>query len=107
MRADIESGQSRDMRTPLTDLVREVYLTGRALPEEMRLPRAHGVEDRTLWLEDVPAALGEWDLTRYAEAAGLLGALSALHPVPWRGEDVGLRRYCAGPVADLYLPRLD
>lgn len=89
----------------------DVYLSGRALPEGLRLPRVYRVEDLgddrlVLWLEDVRVAAGDWDLARYAAAAGLLGELAAMHPAGGRGTDVGLRKFCAGPVANLFLPKL-
>jgi hypothetical protein len=66
---------------------------GDRLPDGLSMPRAVGVfdideESNAVWLEEVAVAPVEWDLTRYARAAHLLGRLAASSTVaPLR--DVG------------------
>ncbi|MDH2430500.1 phosphotransferase [Sphaerisporangium sp. TRM90804] len=87
----------------------DAYLAARPLPPGLRVPRLFRVtdlgEDRLMvWMEDVPVRSAPWDLDRYGRAARLLGAMAELNPAD--GPDVGLRRYCEGPVASLFLPAL-
>jgi hypothetical protein len=95
----------------------DVYLAARPLPDGLRLPRMYRLDDAgddrlVMWLEDVPLAPAAWDLDRYRRAARLLGELAAARPVAGRSPaprepfDLCLRYYCAGPVANLFLPAL-
>lgn len=87
----------------------DIYLAGLELPEGMRLPRLHHVEDLgedryVMWLEDVRTADAAWDLDRYRSAARLLGELAAMHPAT--GPNEGLRHFLGGPVEEVFLPAL-
>ncbi|MET9337732.1 phosphotransferase [Nonomuraea sp. NPDC003804] len=87
----------------------DTYLAGFALPDGLRLPRLHHVEDLggdryVMWLEDIRTADAPWDLDRYRSAARLLGELAAMHPAA--GPNEGLRHYLGGPVEHVFLPAL-
>lgn len=88
----------------------DVYLARPWLPDGLRLPRTYRIDDLgddrlVMWLEYVHVAPVEWDLDRYRSAARLLGALAAARPVTG-SLNLGLRQYCSGPVAGLFLPAL-
>jgi hypothetical protein len=79
----------------------DVYLDPPPLPERMRLPRLHRVDDLgddrlVIWLEDVPTAPARWDLDRYRSAARLLGRLAAMNPAG--GPSASLRHFYEGPL---------
>ncbi|MFI7131114.1 hypothetical protein ACIBQ1_35885 [Nonomuraea sp. NPDC050153] len=93
----------------------DVYLAGPRLPRGLRLPRLYRLDDLgddrlVMWLEDVRVAPATWDLDRYRAAARRLGDLAAVQPVAGRSSaprepiNRGLRYYCAGPLANLFLP---
>lgn len=95
----------------------DVYLAARPLPGGLRLPRMYRLDDLgddrlVMWLEYVDVAPAAWDLDRYRSAARLLGELAAAHPVARRSSapheplNLGLRYYCSGPLANLFLPAL-
>lgn len=87
----------------------DLYLCPPPLPHGLRLPRLYLLEDLgderlVMWLEDVREARAGWDLSRYRSAARLLGRLAALRPA--EGVNAGLRYFCSGPVAHMWLPPL-
>ncbi|WP_433508747.1 hypothetical protein ACQP2T_32670 [Nonomuraea sp. CA-143628] len=95
----------------------DVYLARCPLPDGLRLPRMYRLEDLgddrlVMWLEDVRVEPAAWGLDRYRAAARLLGDLAAARPVAGRSSapreplNRGLRWFCAGPVAQLFLPML-
>ncbi|MFG6191779.1 hypothetical protein [Nonomuraea sp. JJY05] len=95
----------------------DVYLARPRLPGGLRLPRMYRLDDLgddrlVMWLEDVRVAPAAWDLDRYRAAARRLGDLAAAHPLAGRTSapreplNRGLRYYCAGPLANLFLPTL-
>ncbi|MFC4589318.1 phosphotransferase [Sphaerisporangium corydalis] len=91
----------------------DVYLKPFPLPDGLRLPRLHRVDDLgddrlVMWLEDVREAPGPWDLGRYRSAAGLLGRLAAMNPVARgaRPQLSALRHFADGPVASVILPQM-
>ncbi|MBB5784404.1 phosphotransferase [Nonomuraea jabiensis] len=95
----------------------DVYLARPRLPGGLRLPRLYRLDDLgddrlVMWLEDVRVAPAAWDLDRYRAAARRLGDLAAARPVAGRTSapreplNRSLRYYCAGPVANLFLPAL-
>lgn len=90
----------------------------RRLPEGLRVPRLYRLidlgDDRlALWMEDVRAAAGGWDVARFARAAYLLGGLAALRSDPdvlaGNGYPTGfaLRMYTAQRVQAGAIPLLD
>ncbi|MFI6740969.1 hypothetical protein ACIBI9_49305 [Nonomuraea sp. NPDC050451] len=89
----------------------EVYTSGLPLPPGLRLPRLFLIDDLgderlDLWLEDVRAAPGEWDLTRYAAAARALGRLAGLRPADDSRPRTALRTYVGQLVTQHALPIL-
>ncbi len=80
----------------------DVYLEAAPLPEGLRLPRLHRVDDLgddrlVLWLEDVREIPGAWDLDRYRAAARLLGRLAAMNRVTPAGDPASSRQRNRAP----------
>ncbi|SCL14402.1 hypothetical protein GA0070624_0410 [Micromonospora rhizosphaerae] len=87
------------------------------LPAGMRLPVLYRVTDLgddrlLLWMEDINALDGGWDLARFAQAAQALGGLAALRSAPEVVQGTGypagwgLRGYADGRVSLGALPLL-
>lgn len=88
----------------------EAYGAGVRLPDGLRMPHLHLIDDLgddrlDLWLEDVESDLAAWDLARYDRAAYLLGGLAACNPAapPAVGN---LRGYVQGRIVQGILPEL-
>lgn len=88
---------------------------GDRLPDGLRMPRAVGVFDldeksATVWMEEVKTVPAQWDVTRFAQAAYLLGRLAASPKVRVRagvGEfDWTVRDYVSGRLAHQVLPMI-
>ncbi|MGI8335914.1 phosphotransferase family protein [Actinomadura scrupuli] len=88
----------------------EAYRADVRLPEGLRMPRLHLIDDLgddrlDLWLEDVESDQTEWELTRYDRAAHLLGGLAARNPAPPPAMS-NLRGYVQGRIVRGVLPEL-
>ncbi len=91
----------------------EVYAgsLGQHLPEGLRLPTVHHIEEldedsTAIWMEDVqqdPHA--EWDPDRFARTAYLLGRMAGAAGAP-RGNPRDLADYVFGPGEHIFIPRL-
>lgn len=88
------------------------------LPEGMRLPRLHRVfdagDDRLqIWMEDVDALEGAWEVARFARAAYLLGGFAAMRSAPnilatsTMPMGFAMHKYYEGRVCAGALPLLD
>jgi Phosphotransferase enzyme family len=85
------------------------------LPQGLAMPRALGVfdldeESNAVWLEEVPVVAREWDLTRYSQAARLLGrhATSArvMELLDSVGHTMTIQTYHDGRLSMMVLPAL-
>jgi hypothetical protein len=87
------------------------------LPAGLRVPVLYLAEDLgddrvRIWMEDVQATAGDWDLAQYRRAAGILGGLAALRsdPALFTGcrypVGYGLRKYVDGRVRNWSVPML-